>query len=292
MRDILTDTPRTGIHYGMGWDEYRAIRALNPSVIVACDQSPLHVQAAMNGGRKDTDSLAWGRLLHSAVLEPGTVRSRYSLPTPNKSGGLVRTAKQKAAAAERGVELVLPQQLDALTLAAKHVVECKDLSPFVPTKQAEVVVLSSECGCQVKGRLDWVSADPLAIIDVKTARTIDARKFSRDFYALHYDVKLGLYRHWLQRLTKAREIPVYLFLVENAEPFDCQLVPRCDGKAHPIPAAVLDRGADKGLRWIAQIAECIRSDRWPGTAAQGDWVLDTPSWEMDEDIEPEITLDE
>jgi hypothetical protein len=54
MHDIITDTPQTGIRYGMDWDEYRATQALNPSSIVECEKSELHVRAALQGSDRDT----------------------------------------------------------------------------------------------------------------------------------------------------------------------------------------------------------------------------------------------
>jgi hypothetical protein len=90
----------------------------------------------------------------------------------------------------------------------------------------------------------------------------------------------------------ADDIPVYLLLVENQGPWDCAVVPRVGGEPAPLPNAVLERGASKGLKWIEQIKGCIERDEWPGVGAVEDWTLQTPAWFMDEDEEPEILCDE
>jgi hypothetical protein len=274
---IITDTPRHEVVWKMPWDKYRSIDALNPSSIVTCERSPLHVLSAMRGDRPDTPALQVGRAIHSALLEPRIFAESYEPARERRTQAVVDEA------AARGVELLLPADFDKAIEAAKRAAVCKDLQPFIRAGNSEVVVLTGECGCQVKGRLDWVSAEPLAILDVKTARDISERKFSRDFYAFHYDVKLGLYQRWLQRVLDVRDIPVYLLLVENQPPYDCQMVPRNDGAAVPLPDAVLMRGASKGLRWIEQIRTCLDRDEWPGAAEVGDWTLQTPVWEMDDD---------
>ena len=275
---IVTDDPRSGIFSGMGWDQYRAAVALNPSSIVGCDKSELHVWHALLGGDRDTPSLQKGRALHCALLEPQRFADAYE-PADTR-----RTKKVVEAAAERGVELLLPQDFDVIVKTALRASQNKDLQRFIRAGQAEVSVFTGEHGCQCKGRLDWISSDPLAILDVKTAREIDERNFSRAFYRYFYDTKLGLYQRWLQRLLDVPSIPVYLLLVENQGPWDCAVVPRCSGEPIPLPDAVLSRGADKGLAWIERVKRCLESGEWPGQGDVSDWAIMTPSWEMlDED---------
>jgi hypothetical protein len=279
LQSILTDNPRNEIVPGMTWDEYRGLTALNPSSICRCDKSELHVRYALLDGDKDTPSLQKGRALHCALLESQRFTEAY------EAADTRRTKKVVEAAAERGVELLLPQDFDVIVETALRASQNADLQRFIRKGQAEVSVFTGEHGCQCKGRIDWVSADPLAILDVKTAREIDERNFSRAFYRYHYDVKLGLYQRWLQRLMDVPNIPVYLLIVENQGPWDCAVVPRSAGEPAPIPDAVLMRGADKGLRWIERIKACLESDEWPGQGDVDDWVLQTPVWEMDEELE-------
>lgn len=282
LRSIITATPRLEIAPGMGWDDYRAFTALNPSSIVRCDKSELHVKYALTGDDTDSPSLQKGRALHCALLEPQRFADSY------ESAETRRTAKAKSEAAERGTELLLPKDFDMIVSTALRASQNEDLQRFIKAGQAEVSVFTSEFGCQCKGRIDWISSDPLAILDVKTARDIDERNFSKAFYRYHYDVKLGLYQRWLQRLMNVPRIPVYLLLVENQGPWDCAMVPRSGGDPVPIDDAVLERGAAKGLAWIERIKRCIEADNWPGQGIVAEWALFVPPWEMgadDEDIE-------
>jgi hypothetical protein len=283
MKPILTDTPTEDIVYGLPFEEYKAIPpALNPSTIVECVKSPLHTWHAWNKPRDDTPSMQKGRALHSALLEPRIFGERYE-PAEQR-----RTAKYVEAARERGIELLLPQDFESIVESARRASLCTQLQQFIRRGNAEVSILTGEHGCQCKGRLDWISTDPLAILDVKTTRNISARSFSRDFYSLGYDIKLGLYQRWLKRLLKANDIPVYLLLVENQGPWDCTVFPLVEGEAAPLPEAVLLRGADKGLKLIEELRECIERDEFPGIASKRNLVLETPSWEMDDEDEEMI----
>jgi hypothetical protein len=123
---------------------------------------------------------------------------------------------------------------------------------------------------------------------LKTSRDISERRFSSDFNRYHYDVKLGLYQRWTRRLFDLPEVPVYLLLVENQPPHDVTMAPRVNGEPIPIPQAVLDRGADKGLRWLEKIRECVESGVWPGIDVEPDWTLQTPTWEMGTDEDDDL----
>jgi hypothetical protein len=274
------------IRWGLPFHEYQKdVPALNPSVIVECDKSPFHAWHAWNFLSAETPSLQVGKALHSALLEPRLFAERYK-PAEQR-----RTKKYVEEAAAEGVEYLLPKDFDNIVEAARRASLCKDLQRFIKAGQSEVSLFTDEFGCQVKGRLDWISTDPLAIFDVKTARDIDERWFSKAFYQYHYDVKLGLYQRWLKRLMNADDIPVYLLVVENQGPWDCAVVPRSGGEPAPLPNAVLERGAAKGLKWIEQLRGCIERDEWPGVGAVEDWTLQTPYGEMN-DEEPELKFDD
>ena len=276
MKLILENWP-SQIAKGMTFTKYRGIDALNPSSIVRAQQSMLHVYHALTDDSEVTPSLEFGRALHCALLEPRKFALEYE-PAEGR-----RTLKVREEAAERGVELLKPADYETILATALQASKCKDLQPFIREGNAEVSVLTMEQGCRVKGRLDWIASDPLAILDVKTARDIDEWSFSRAFYRYHYDVKLGLYQRWLQQEMQVPSIPVYLLLVENHPPHDCAVVPRCEGDPVPIPEAVLMRGAAKGVEWIKQIKRSIVSGEWPGVGDSANWSLNTPAWEMDDE---------
>jgi exodeoxyribonuclease VIII len=272
-----------GFRPGLSYEDYDAVDAWRPSVIVHMEKSPLAVHWARwgDGLRTMTDSLLWGQAVHIAAFEP----LEFDLRVEEADG--TRTAKKKREAEERGVVLLKPGDkplgYNSAVQAAQRIFAYKPLKPFLECGgQRDLSLLTEECGLPVKCRLDYL-ANSHAILDLKSSRDISERRFSADFYRYHYDVKLGLYQRWASRLIESPELPVYLVLIENQVPHDVTMFPRVNGEPIPIPQPVLDRGADKGLRWLEKIKECLERDEWPGVDVNPDATLLTPSWEMDDD---------
>lgn len=269
----------------MPYEDYDAIEAWRPSVIVEGAKSMLDVWHARWGEReeKESESLLFGNAVHVAAFESSEFESRVE-----EADGK-RTPKKKEEAKERRVILLKPGNkqfsFNSAVAAAKRIFDYQPLKPFLTAGgPREVALRTEECGLPVKCRLDFLSNYP-GIVDLKSARNITERAFSRAFYDYAYDVKLGLYQRWAKRLLDRKELPVYVLLVGNSAPFDVTMITRVGGVPIPLPQAVLDRGADKGLRWLEQIAKCLERGDWPGIDGVPDWTLQTPVWEMIEESE-------
>jgi hypothetical protein len=215
-------------------------------------------------------------------------------PPPVDEQGKAKARKGKVVteAAGRGVELLLPADYAKCIQLAERASKLPELQPFIKRGQAEVSLFTGELGCQCKGRLDWISTDPLAIIDLKTASRLSGHSFRNDYAKYHYHVKLGLYQRWLSKRLNASQIPVYLLLAESKAPFDVMMAPWIGGQLIPLRQAELDYGAEKGLEWINKIrAEIETGGEWPGRAASGDLDVSLPTWAMDEE-EQQVIYDE
>jgi len=229
--------------------------------------------------------MLWGRAVHCLLFEPIEFPNRYRAWSGRRAGNDYKAFV--ADAWEDGAEILTESgrySLAAALEAAQGFVSDPLVKRLIAAGKPEVTVFATEGNVQCRGRLDWISTVEDCIVDLKTARNITAKEFGRDFYKFHYDLKLGLYRRWLAKVTR-KPWRVEVIVLENSEPYDCVVM--------PIPDAVLDRGAAKGLEIIAKVDECINAQYWPGVA-DGDYVaLDTPVWEMDDDEETvEFTEDQ
>jgi hypothetical protein len=205
----------------------------------------------------------------------------FELPPLKEDGTYAKRTKNVVAeAADRGVELLLPDDYDKCVVLAHRASQCKELAPFIRKGQSEVSLFVRDGDCQCKGRLDWISADPLAIIDLKSAARLSERTFRNDYAKYHYHVKLGLYQRWLSKRMNVDPIPVYLILAETKAPFDVMMAPWIDGQLIPLRQSELDYGAEKGLQWIAEIRAAIVAGEWPGRAAKGNLDVSLPTWAM------------
>ena len=293
LQSILTNEPRQEIVPGMTWDEYRGLTALNPSSIKYAQTSMLHVHYALTGGDDDSPPKQLGRGTHAALFQPREFTSMFELPPLNKDGNHVKRTKSVVKeAAERGVELLLPADYEKCIVLAERASKIPELQPFIKKGQAEVSLFTDEMGCQCKGRLDWLSTDPPAIIDLKTASRLSERTFRNDYAKWLYHVSLGLYQRWAARLLKCDYVPVYLILAETKAPYDVMMAPWIEGELIPLRQAELDLGVKKGLEWIGKIKAAIQADEWLGRAASGDLDVSLPTWAMEEEEDLEVIVDD
>lgn len=275
-REILIPREQAGRngHETLPWSEYHAFPAMRCSVLVHGRKSMLHLRHAWEQGTEDSEYLLWGRALHCLLLERAEFVGRYCAYDG------VRNEKHKAyqefLEANAGKEVLRATgqfSMESVLAAARAVCASELVNSFTHTGIAELSGFCVEAGLQCKFRIDWISTSAEAIVDVKTARTIEARPFGQQFFALSYDIKLGLYQRWYQQLT-GRHWPVFVLAIENTAPFDSTVV--------PVPQVVLDDGAAKGLEILERVKTCIETDHWPGIAGDELYPLEVPNYVMEE----------
>jgi len=258
------------------WKDYLALPAMNPSTLVKgliatepWQTSMKHLRYAWENPREDTDSLLWGRAVHCLLFEPRKFKRRYAVWNGGRrAGGDWDTFVAQAEALNK--DILTDKQLESARLAASNVVSEPLVQEIIKSGQGEVTVMATDEGIQCRGRIDWI-ATGMCIADPKTTKNIAAGKFGRDFYAFRYDIKLGLYRRWLNRLTGVNW-PVQVIAIENTEPHDVAVI--------PVPEAVLDIGEERGLKLLAELREAIVSGRWLGVAKGEVSYLHVPTFEM------------
>jgi len=246
---------RTGL-VDMTWDEYRAFPALNGSCIVHGRKSLLHLKYAWEHGRPDTDAMQYGRLIHCLLFEPREVEARYQSWEGRRAGN---DYKQFLADAEStGAEVIKATgqySLESATEAVQGFLRSARVQALIAAGRAEQTVLAVEDGVQVKGRLDWVSTAEHVLTDLKTTAEIEPALFGRTFFRYGYDLKMGLYRRWLNAATHDTW-PVECIVLESSPPYDVAVI--------PVPDAVLYRGVEKALRILQRVKRALDADQWPG----------------------------
>lgn len=273
MNQIVTDVGRRGQEH-ISWGDYNAFPAMRCSVLSHGRKSMLHLRHAWQQGIKDSEQMLWGRALHCLLFEREEFVTRYCAydgPRNHK-----HTAYQEFLEANPDKEVMLlygQYSWTSVLSAAQAVCANQLVNQYTREGIAELSGFVVEDGMQCKFRIDWVSTAAETLVDVKTARTISARPFGQQFFSLAYDIKLGLYQRWYRSIT-GRHWPVCVLAIENSPPHDSAVV--------PVPQAVLDDGAAKGLEILSRVKECIASDRWPGIANDELYPLEVPNYVMEE----------
>ena len=259
----------------MSWPDYCQFPALNGSVIVHGRKSMLHLKHAWESGSKDTDAMQYGRLVHCLLFEPREVGKRYRPWEGRRAGNGYELACAEAEADGAEVCKATGQySLEAAVLAAQSFLRNARVQKLISAGQAEQTVLAVENGLQCKGRLDWISTSEHVLTDLKNAAFIQSWAFGKSFFSFGYDLKLGLYKRWLERATGERW-PVEVIVLEAVPPHDVAVV--------AVPDAVLDAGVEKALEIIKRVRGAIEADKWPGVAGDDFMPLDVPFYAMEEE---------
>jgi len=262
----------------MSWDDYRAFPALNGSTIVHGRKSLLHLKHAWDYSRPDTPAMQYGRLVHCLLFEPAEVEARYRTWEGARRGNAYKAFY--AEAIMDGAEVIKSEgeySLASALVAAKSFLRNDRVQTLIAAGQAEQTVLGVEHGMQCKGRLDWVSTIEHTLTDLKSTAEIEPTLFGISFYRFGYDIKLGMYRRWLNAAT-GDNWPVEVIVLESKPPHDVAVI--------PAPDAVLDAGVEKALEIIRNVRTAIDTDQWPGVAGDDDLMpLKVPYSEMQEPME-------
>jgi exodeoxyribonuclease VIII len=262
----------------MTWDDYVKLAGLNWSTLKHMAVSPLHFQHACTFKRKDSDALALGRATHCAILEPERFAAEVVV-----FDGTRRGKEWDAFKAENARRTILkPDDFDYCIGMRDAVRANPQAMAYLERGRAEVPIewVDKETGQRCKSRLDWVSTSSPAIVDLKTARSIDSRAFGAQAARLMYHGQLAFYSRGWSEVTG--EIPpVVIIAVESEPPFDV-------GVFTLDPEEALYAGWKLCRDLIDRVAECKSVNCWPGRYSR-ETELDLPSWAFDEEDRGELT---
>ncbi len=259
--------PQSGGPLMMSYEEYAALPAVRAGDLAALAKSPLRYRWQREHPT-DSASLRLGRAAHTAILEPHKYAREYAV-----YGGR-RDARHKAyqsfLAAHPTATILSPDEdRDAREMAAAvhgHPVAHALLSDGVAERT--FTTTDHATGIPIKVRLDFLRRRPAAIVDLKTTRSIAPRKFSGQAWDLAYHVKLALY-HDVVAAVLGFDLPVWIVAVESADEHDVA--------CYECVPAWLQHGRDKARTLLDRLAECQRTDTWPGMAPEP-LILEPPRW--------------
>ena len=253
------------------FDEYAAIDAVNWSTLSAMRDSPLHYQHRIAQPRRDTDALRAGRAAHTAVLEPDRFALDCAVYQESKSKGEGARLRWAAFQAANAGRTILDAEEYANCCAIRDAVRSHRVAQrYIATGRAEVSLVwtDPETKLRCKGRIDWLCD---AIVDLKTARTIDGRQFFAAAARYGYHVQLAHYAAGYQAIT-GNCPPVKMIAVESAEPYDVAVF--------DLGAETLDAGAEEAKDLLHRVATSRRTGEWHGRYPDEE-PFRLPAWATD-----------
>lgn len=249
--------------YDLPFEEYRAINAFNNSMAGLIERSPLH---AVHGFPDSSDSLDFGSLVHTLVLEPETFDSIYAVTDLNLA---TKEGKAfKAEAESSGKKIVKGATVSSAYRARDSIMTNDDASYLLRDGNAEVTMLADIDGTPVKARVDWLRTDGV-LVDLKTTQDASVKGFAKSIHTYNYH-RQGAFYSDIYNLQPSCWSTDFIFVaVENKPPFAV--------KCHSVSPQYFELGREKYLRALDVYRECKQRDVWPGYP-NGVHIHEPPAW--------------
>ncbi len=274
---MTTDTAfGVGMHLDVPFDEYRAIDAVNQSLLKNFRHSAAMVRHRMDGGSFTSPALEFGTAFHAAILEPEVFAAEYVIaPVRDK-----RTKAWKEFKAENEGRSILglsdAGDLEAMRAQIEAHPEASRLLNGEGQNEVSLVWEDPVVGTLCKARADRLARldSTVAVVDLKTTTSAAPRDFSRDAAKYGYHLQAAWYLRALDALSPNGTPPhsrrFIIIAVEKTAPF-CVAVYELDPMA-------IEAGGQQITEYLVRFEECRERDEWPSPAGSGIETLYLPAW--------------
>jgi hypothetical protein len=288
---VLKDAPPIppGLYAGESEATYHADRdhVLSCSAIKQLLRSPAHylawAQSEIDTG--ETPAQAFGKAFHCALLEPERFAQVYV--TLGEDAPRRPSITQIEAAKPSPATVAAIQFWDGLQRSGRKVLSLADANRIdamlasvqshpwaarlIRGGQSEVTLRWNDetTGLRCKARADYyVEAPARYVLDVKTCTDASPEGFAAACARYQYHLQHAHYCDGFRALG----LPLasyFLLAVENEAPYVCQ--------PYALDAAAEVAGFQLRERGAARLAECLKTDRWPGYSDDLP-TLSLPAW--------------
>lgn len=247
-----------GFRYGMPFEEYASVDAMNGSSLIPLRRSPMAYRYAMDNPQKPTDAMKLGTTIHTAILEPPLLGKIAVWGTKLEEKVRRGQVWDVFLSEHRDVPILTRSEYEEATAAVEGVYDCAPAREYLAADGKNEVSMFwlDESGRYWKGRCDKIisTKHTATIVDLKKTRSCSSRRFGAQAYGLGYHVKAAIYVSGYQNLTGIR--PKFKWIaIESKPPFECAVY-----RATPDVMAL---GAEELQKLTRLLAECEKADNWP-----------------------------
>lgn len=273
--------PKPGVYKGVPMSVYRAIPALNHSLLRHMRRSPAHLQHARAHPMEQTPAMALGTALHVWALQRDLWDAEVCVaPDCDKRTKAGKQEWEEFVASSDGKTVITAEQNLLVRPMSKAIGGHPDAARLRSAKgDSEVVIMwNDQDGLLCKGRIDKTieTVEGWIRVDVKTTRCSDIGSFRRDIHTFGYHTQDAFYRRGLEVLG-IKDAGEYIIAVETEPPHPVEVITLGAKTRYTADALV--------TAWIAEYAKCYREKHWP-LRVSGVQEVDIPEWAlMPEEIE-------
>lgn len=245
--------------------EYHAdTSAISASGLKLFMRSPAHYYAAYldpnRVERQPTPAMRLGTATHCAILEPTRFNAEYAV-IPESIDRRTKEGKQAYAdLLATGAEILAADDMaQVMSMACAFRDNKISRALFDRPHSVEQSIYATINGVSCKGRPDFITADGLLVMDVKTTKDASPEAFGKSAWNLGYHIQAAFYRRVIGAATGTT--PDFIFgCVESEAP---HLVAYYSAPQHLLEYAdgIIDT-------LLERYAECLAADLWPGYVAE------------------------
>ena len=217
---------------------YLGKAALSSSSAKLLYKSPKKYANSLLYEQKMTPALRDGNLLHTMVLEPHMLDSRYEVVSLSS-----RTTKSFKEAENNTDKIVmLEKEYRGITWLKKAIDECNEASSMFTGGVPEEPMIGNLFGLPFRGKADYLRSD--CIVDLKTTSDIVSWKYTSK-KVWHYDMQAYIY-------SKLFGVSNFIFVVVEKGSGDIDIV--------EVSPATFDSGEEKLSNAVANYNNYVRSN--------------------------------
>ena len=241
----------------MTWLEYFALPAMNWSRLQVLDESPKHFRHALQNEREDSDTLAIGRYVHTATLEPERIGTDFAIWDGARRSGVDWKAFAAANADKTILRAADLKEANAMAAAVRaHPDVAALLSDHSTVVESTIQWFDAESTTPCKGRPDIRNKRRRILADLKTSKSTDLRRFVNDVVRYKYPGQAAFYAEGIAQAEGWTPTDHILIVVEKAAPYDVAIF--------PMDADTIEIGRSQFRALLTKLRECTDSGNWPG----------------------------
>ncbi|MFD2112059.1 PD-(D/E)XK nuclease-like domain-containing protein [Thiorhodococcus fuscus] len=268
------DWSKPGIHHGVAFEDYLALRAVSAHGLMQIERSPAHYRTSIETPHAPSAAQALGTLTHLCVLEPEEYRQRVRVaPAVDRR---TKAGKETFAAFEAEVTaipdaMIATAEQDTKARAMRESVMAQPFArALLADGAAEVTLLWDQDGTFCKARPDWLCSGHEVIVDLKTAADASEQAFAKACGNYRYHLQAAWYQDAVMRVGLGDRVFVFI-AVEPEPPYAAGL--------YQIDDQALRVGRIRYERALETYRECVATNDWPGYAREIR-TIELPKWAL------------
>ena len=259
-----------GFVYGMSFEDYQAVDALNGSALVHMRRSPMYYAWMYDHPQPPTDAMKLGTATHRLILEPERVGdfAVWGEEEDQKvRRGAVWSAFQDAHWDKMIVTKAERDAMVGMATGARTNLPIRKYADMKGKTEVSMFWTDKVTGRAYKGRVDKI-CDGHVIPDLKTCVSCQPRIFGAQSYRLGYHIKMAMYWSGYRALT-GHEPKMKLLAIEKKPPYESVV--------YRVTKDVIVQGLEEWQNLERQIEVCEDANRWPAEYEDETDLL-IPSW--------------